>query len=155
MKKIKKIKKVLKKEKLWITYCQKFRHKQMKFIFSKIALILKLDLNIDILMTYEKKMMHSNIQKKEDMFLNVFQDMGKLTEIKADWESFAKFLFYIYQTSSFFYDRKKKIKNVFLQNEVIEMNQIKRNHYDKWLFSLDQIKPDFNLIVTKILKVVL
>lgn len=151
MTKLKEIKIILKSSKNWRKYKHKFHHKQMQFLFSKIVLIFQPDIDINKLAKQEILMLNTDKKDGDAMFLKIFENMQEFTGVKANWEEFAKFIWYVYQTSTYWKDSRKNIPNVFNKKNYIEKNRIKREHYYHWLYSMD-IKENFNNNVIKVLK---
>ena len=151
MKKIRKIKKKFKRKELKI-YNSLFKHRQMKFAISKILLACNKNIDVKDLYNIEKSMI--DINKDNKMFNLAFANANKISKINADWKSFSEFMWYAYQTSTYYKDIKKNINNVYNKENFVEINNIKRKKYLLWLHSLPKEK-DFNFIVIKIGKIIL
>lgn len=138
MTRLKATKKLLKQNKQWDAYKKKFTHKQMRLAISKIALIFNNELTSEVLYKKEEQMLKAAKDKKENMFLEVFADFNKLTKTeKINWSEFAKYFWYVYQTSTYYKDKARGRANVFNKKNYVEMNQAKRKHYNEWIMSID------------------
>lgn len=151
-KNISELKKFLKQNGYWSNYKELYKHRQMKFVASKIALIFDRSLSINELVELELKMMDVKINKGENMFKNVFGNFEKLVVVKGDWASFSKMMFYIYQTSTYWRDKKNNVENVFTGDNYVEINAIKRNYYYQWLNSLDLKLRDYNILIIEVMR---
>lgn len=149
MQKLKKIKKMLKQEKLWSIYKHKFSHKQMQLLFSKISLIFVPNVEIDWLFENEKKILSQT--KNHTMFIEVFQQLSILNKDKYDWKAFGAFVWFVYQTSSFYQDQKHGIKNIFNEHNLIQQNAQKRHFYYLWLQSIDPSLENYNTLIKQVL----
>lgn len=151
MKKLKKIKNKLKENNQWKKYKKIFIHKQTRFFISKIILIYKKAIDVDILYKWEKSFLNTNIN--QNMFEKVFSEFKQIYS-NGDWFSFSKMLWYIYQISRFYKDKRNKIKNIYINGNIIELNKMKKNYYVKWLESLDKTEKDFNDKIIKVNKII-
>ena len=149
MKQLKEIKNKLIKNDLWKEYSQKFTHKQMKLISTKIALIFNKNIKVQDFYEIEKELIV--VKKNKFMFLETFNKISYKTNYSCDWKSFSIFLWYIYQTSTYYKDKKKKIDNIFIDN-TIKMNQEKRKYFYLFMNSLDMRDDYFNDKIISILK---
>ena len=152
MKVLKEVKRQLINSGEWEYYQDNYEHKQMKFIFSKVALIFNKDLTADVLFEYEQKMAHIDKTKKELTFVDIFKKMKTLTSVKADWEAFGKFMWYVYQTSTYWKDDARNIPNVYTKRNYITINQIKRDLFNDWLHSIDHHVENYNYLIVNTLK---
>lgn len=152
MTKLKEIKKELIAQNKWQSYKAKYKHPQMKFIFSKIALIFNPDLSSKALVSFEIEMIETNKDKKEEMFVNVFKKMKTLTNVKANWNAFGKFMWFVFQTSTYWQDTKKNINNVYTKRNYITVNQTKRDLFNEWLHSIDPHTQNYNDLIVETLK---
>lgn len=153
MSKLKAIKKLLKQNKQWSEYKKKYAHKQMRLVSSRVSLIYKEDLTVEKLYALEVKMLEAKKADEEEMFLEVFKNFNDFLEVpKVDWKAFAKYLWYVYQTSTYWKDSKKKRPNTFNTKNYIEKNQIKRAYYSKWVESIDLSIPGANERLTRVMK---
>ncbi|WP_156768858.1 hypothetical protein [[Mycoplasma] mobile] len=124
----------------------------MRFLLSKIALIFNEKANVEYLINLE-----INLIKKEKQF-HLFDEfveyIGKNAEWNfkdANWIYLSKFLFYIYQISSFYYDEKYKIKNIYTKENFTELNSKKRDELTNFVNDLKKLNPNFNLWYKQIL----
>lgn len=150
--KLKDIKKELIVQNKWASYKEKYKHPQMKFIFSKVALIFNPDLSVDELIPFEIEMLNANKDKKEEMFVNIFKKMRNITQVKADWKIFGKFIWFVFQTSTYWKDTKKNISNIYTKRNYITVNQTKRDLFNDWLHSIDHNTENYNDLIVETLK---
>lgn len=153
MKQLNLIKRKLKKDKVWNDYKTKFKHKQMRFVVSKIASVFVKNININKFHKIEKSLIET--PNGEDMFDEAFRQLSREIKYKADWESLGKFMWYAYQTSTFYTDQKAGIKNIYTLENSIELNDIKREHFLKWLHSVDNTDDKFNNKIMEVQRLVL
>ena len=151
MKKLKAIKSKLKKHKEWKKYKSIFIHRQTRLFVTKIMLVYKKDLDVEILYNWEKSFLNTPVN--QNMFEKVFGEFKKYYA-NGDWFSFSKMLWYIYQISRYYKDLKNKIKNIYINGNIIELNKIKRNYYVKWLDSLNKEEKDFNNKIIEVNKII-
>lgn len=152
MNKLSQIKKQIKKEKNWKAYKVRFEHKQMKFLFSKIALLLDDEINLKFLHDQELKLV--NVEISNEMFIEVFKSLEDKIDFKCNWELFGKFIWFVYQTSTYWKDSKKNNHNIFTPENHLELNQTKRDLYQQWIKSIDKKNRYFNTSVIAISKLV-
>lgn len=150
MKSLKIVKKILKQKKIWKLYKQKFRHDQMRFLTSKILLIFNDTISPKILVENEILLLKSI--KDEKMFVSVFETFNNLAKNNYNWQAFGLFIWYVYQTSTFYYDQKHKIKNVYDEFNYLQRNNQKRQFYYQWLESIDPGTKNYNYLIKKVLK---
>lgn len=152
MNKLSQIKKQIKKEKLWKAYKARFEHKQMKLLFSKIALLLDGEINLKFLHDQELKLVDAEISN--EMFIDIFKSFEDKIDFKSNWELFGKFIWFVFQTSTYWKDSKAGKHNIFTPENHFELNQIKRDLYQQWIKSIDKKNKDFNTKVIAISKLV-
>lgn len=152
MKKLKEIKKHLIIQNKWLSYKEKYKHPQMKLIFSKVALIFNPDLSIKELVSFELEMLEANKEKKDEMFVPIFKKLRNLTNVKADWKAFGKFMWFVFQTSTYWKDEKKGINNIYTKRNYITVNQTKRDLFNEWLHSIDHNTNNYNDLIIETLK---
>ena len=90
MKLLNQVKNNLKKQKKLKEYKVVFKHHQMKFLITKIALIFVEKISIEKFAKLEINLYQS--KKGIDMFVESIKILEIETKYKADWNSFAKFL---------------------------------------------------------------
>lgn len=151
MKKLKMVKNLFEKNDL-NKYKNKFKNKQIRFVFSKIALIFNPDIDVKTLFKGEQIIFLGD--KNENMFIKAFQILKTKTNNNIDWNAFGKLMWYSFQTSSYWKDSKKGIENIFTKNNYVQKNEEKRDWYYKWLKSLPKDLENYNLKILKTLKVV-
>lgn len=149
MQKLKTIKKQLKNDNLWKSYKQKFKHKQMHLLFSKITLIFVPDANENWLIQQEKNLL--NQEKNSLMFVETFNKINTLKLADYDWKSFGHFIWYVYQTSTFYHDQKHGKKNLFNEKNYVEKNAEKRHYYYAWLESISPTIFNYNNLIKQVL----
>ncbi|MCK5945760.1 MAG: hypothetical protein KAG04_00660 [Mycoplasmataceae bacterium] len=147
---LKKLNKELKKNKKLNEYKTMFAHKQMVFACSKVALIFNEDVSVDVLYKMEVKLI--GVKKDINMFKEAMKDLTKITNKNIKWDVFAEFLWYLYQTSTYYKDTKKGIKNIFNDDTFIKLNSLKRNAYQRWIDSLDKTDAQYNVRIRKVIK---
>ncbi len=150
MTKLKKVKTELRKRKLLSEYNKKFKHKDMRFLFSYVALTFDDSIKVSALVKEEVKLLKAD--KEKDMFVASYLVLKELTDKKIDWKSFGKFIWFIFQTSTYWKDQRKKIENEFKKDNLVITNQTKRIYYNKWLESLPADIEDQNNKVIQIMK---
>lgn len=153
MNQLKQVKNKLRQENIWASYKETFKHKQMKLITTKIALIFKDKININVFYKLEKELMSKT--KNKEMFKEAFAILEKEVKYKANWEELGKFMWYAFQTSTFYKDQKKDIKNIYTYENSIRLNTKKREHFLKWLHSVDKKDIEFNNKIIAVQKLVL
>lgn len=152
MKQSKQIKKLLKTKGKWEEYKNVFTHKQMRLATSKIALVFNEKISINKLTKIELDLMSS--EKNSKMFDNAFKELSLLVNYKADWKSLGKFMWYQYQTSTYYKDIKVGVKNIYNPNNIIEINEKRRGFYLKWLHSIGMNDSLFNEKIIQVSKIV-
>ncbi len=152
MRKLKQIKKQIKSEGEWKKYKNVFRHKQMRLIFSEVALLLNPEINLKFLMDCEISLL--SFEKGPKMFVETFKTLNDRVTFKCDWEMFAHFLWFVYQTSTYWKDTKKKKTNIFTKDNYLEVNQQKRDCYQKWIDSIDKENKMFNTYIIEMSRMV-
>ncbi|MCU4117309.1 hypothetical protein N8G13_02435 [Mycoplasma zalophi] len=136
-----------------LKYISRFKHKQMQFLVSKIFLLFESSLSLNELIKIEYELLEKNFLK--DMYVDIFMDNKSTFNeqfINCKWESFAKFLYYIFQTSTYFYDKKHKVPNIFIIGGETTMNEEKRRLFNEFSESLEKASSNFNFYVKQILK---
>ena len=151
MKKLKIIKNKLKENNQWKKYKKIFVHRQTRFFVSKIVLVYKEAIDVETLYKWEKSFLTTKIN--QSMFEKVFSEF-KILYSNGDWFSFSKMLWYIYQISRYYKDKRNKIDNIYINGNIIELNKIKKKYYVKWLNSLDKTKEDFNTKIIEVNKII-
>lgn len=153
---VKQIKTLFKKENQLKKYKKIFSNKQMQFFLSKLDFIFNKDQSdINYLFEIEKRLMNNFWLEQE--WINIILNLSNkwLDEFSSiDWKSFAKYIFYIYNYSEF-YNKKSQLNNLYSIDNFVEINDVKKNHYDKWIESLYNLKNnDFNKYVISVLRLV-
>ena len=143
--KINHIREIIKKQGQYNFYKKSFKKRQVRFLVSKICLIFT---NMPLTRLAEIEM---NLAR--DPSLQTFSEAFSHINIKAEWNSFGSFIYFIYKTSTYQEDQKNNVENVFI-SDPIKANSQKRIYYNKWLRSLDFTKYETNFKVRKILKLV-
>lgn len=126
----------------WKEYKNKFKHKSMRFIISYIILLYRPSMPIDDLVTIEKQLISKN--KNIKMFDDAFIEVKKITKKDFNWESLSKFMWYAYQTSTYYKDIKKGITNIYTLDNFIEINAIKIKLFSEWLTSIPVTEEKYN-----------
>jgi len=126
----------------WREYKNKFKHKSMRFIISYIILLYRPSMPIDDLVTIEKQLISKN--KNIKMFDDAFIEVKKITKKDFNWESLSKFMWYAYQTSTYYKDIKKGITNIYTLDNFIEINAIKIKLFSEWLTSIPVTEEKYN-----------
>ncbi len=135
-------KKLLKQNNIWKEYKDKFPDYQMRYIASIIAEHKNPDVTDKELLELEK-----SVLKKEDdkMYDQVCRKL--LNQKGVDWRSLSYFLFYTYQTSTFYRDRSINKENIFILNDPYELNIHKKVYWNNFVLTMDD-----NVLIRKILK---
>jgi hypothetical protein len=152
MKKLKIIKNKLKNNNNWKKYKKIFIHNQTKLMISKIALIYNKKIKIEKLYEWESSFIEKKIDK--NMFKKIFEEINKYCP-NINWNSFAKMLWFVYQISRYYKDLKKKRKNIYINQNIVKLNKIKKKYYMNWLNSLNKKDKKFNRKVIKINKIII
>ena len=148
---MKRIKNSFKEQKLLKEYKQKYKHKQMVFMFSNIMLTLNENADVEKLIEVEKELLRKEIS--EDMF-EVYALRGKeISGMDLDWESFSKFIWYVFQTSTYYSDIKKGKHNIYNVENYIELNSTKRKLYFNFIHSIDKNLEGYNDKIMRILEI--
>lgn len=152
--KLRKLKKELIYNREWKNYVKHFRHRQMRLLVSKIALIYNFEIPLADLVKLEKLTIEAAKNKNLEMFVPIFIYLEILIKHKANWADFGRFIFYVFQTSTFYKDMRHKQKNIFTKQNIIEQNYQKRKYFYSWLHSLPIDDLEYNLKIIKVQKVV-
>ncbi len=126
----------------WKEYKNKFKHKSMRFIISYIILLYAPSIPINDLVTIERQLISKN--KNIKMFDDAFIEVKKITKKDFNWESLSKFMWYAYQTSTYYKDIKKGISNIYTLDNFIEINAIKIKLFSEWLTSIPVTEEKYN-----------
>ncbi|UVD81946.1 hypothetical protein NV226_01410 [Mycoplasma iguanae] len=153
---IKVVKTELKKNNLYNEYKLTFKNRQIRFVLTKLIILFDLEIQVKQISELESYLINKNNSK---MFLLPLQELFAMQKNhplkKIDAKNLANFLFYIYQTSRFYYDKKTGQKNIFI-NKNVEIvhrkNTEKRNYYHAFARQLEEIYPDYNFYLRQILK---
>ncbi len=136
-------------------YKEIFSYKQTRFMLTKIINIL--NPNADPIKTSELEI--SIIKNNDNMFVPAAKKITSIAHTKkyekADWESFGKYLYFVFQTGVFYKNKKTQTPNIYDGGNYIELNIEKKILFNKFVDSLKIISPDHNTLIKKILKVVL
>lgn len=150
--KVKKIKKLIKKERIFPLYKKSLINKKVFFILTKISYIFESSINDLDLLKLESNLANdiNNIQNWEEVFeqcSHYFSDPFK----RCDWKSFG--IFFYYQWGIITFDKNiKKNKSFYNYDNFNQLNEKKTFNYDKWINSmLDTKKSDFNLYIRRVL----
>ena len=132
-------------------------HSTTRFLLLKIFQFFQKDFekyysNVTNILCLENK-----LTKKDTLnhFMEVFQEFKLFLPKEYNnvlWGEFGKYFYYVWQTSRYHYDKKRKKENIFLEHSFIFVNPHKRYSYGKWLSSLEANIPNFNLIILFIKK---
>lgn len=141
MKKINEVKKLFDKFEMK-EYDKRFSHKQMKFVCSKIALVFNEKILIEDLYAIEKSVLEAKLDS--DLFKDAFNKIDKLVNNGADWASLGKYMWFVYHTSIFYKSKNKVLQNIYTKENSVELNEIRRDLYAKWMHSLDKEDIKFN-----------
>ena len=150
MQKLNQVKSHLKSNGVYKEYKNAFKHKQLRFALTKIALTFNESIHAIDLSKLEMELLKQN--KDKDMFIKPMETLNKLVNYKANWKELGKFMWYAYQTSTYFTDRKINVPNIYNGNDNIKVNATKRKHYLKWMHSVDSRDDEFNNKIIKVLK---
>ena len=150
MKKLKQVKKQLKKDKVIKEYNKIFIHKDMKLIFSYVSLTFNNTSDIAFLVKAETDL--TKVKQGPKMFVKAFSSLSKTTDKNIDWKSFGEFMWFIFQTSTYWKDSKKGIKNTFNKKNFIDKNEQKRILFNNWMRSIPTSTPDYNQKLMDVMK---
>ncbi len=147
---LKQVKSELKAQKLMKQYNKKFKNKDMKFLFTFVALAYNDSIKLNFLVKEEKDLM--NKKNDQSMFVSSYKKLNKYTNDEILWDEFGIFIWYIFQTSTYWKDKRKKKENIFKDGNFVKVNQEKRNHYNAWLQSIPADFEDQNEKLIKVLR---
>lgn len=155
-KKYKILLKLIKKDNNYKQYKHCLKHPVVRFTFSYIVSFFEqkrfTDKQIQSILNFEYELIHNSSKSN---FKKIFSNIPKFIPVKyskVHWEEFGIYFYYMWQTSRFYYDKKKKIPNIYIDNDYIAINRLKRTAYYKWLDSLKKQDLHFNTIVLYIKK---
>ncbi len=146
--------KILKKERKLKDYNNLFANKQTRFLLTKIINILNPEVNPHITAKIEMGLTKND----ENMFVESCKSIIEITNVEkyasADWETFGKYLYFVFQTGVFYNNKKDGVENIFINGDYIELNIEKKMLFNKFVESIKTI-PGHNQLIKQILKVVL
>ncbi|MDK2819963.1 MAG: hypothetical protein KFW07_03940 [Mycoplasmataceae bacterium] len=152
LKKVKKVKKSLKKVNKFKEYKKIYKNVQMQFIFTKLSIIFESKISIENLVKIELSLLNDPTQA------NFVKSMKELSQSFIDdfknleWNNFAIFIWYSFQTS-LFYNKRRKVPCEYTYENFIALNKIKRINFTTWLKSFyDSDNVDFNKYVINVLR---
>ena len=144
------IKKYLKNKKLYKTYKQFFTHPATRFSLVWIISFFNKDLSFQTIEEISKLEFNLTKCKEKKEFGNIFSKINLFIPKKyylINWKEFGIYFYYVWQTSRFYYDKKHKNKNIYIIDDYIKLNSIKRKHYYNWIISLKKYDLNFNKLV--------
>lgn len=151
-KEIKQIKKIFKNENLLKEAKKNFVNNRMFLILTKVSLIFQTSSSTKELFNHEKEIL-SNIDQIE-VWSNEFKECSSFFKSpfdNCDWESFGKFIFYVWNQWKF----HKKMNSIYTYENFNDINDLKSKEYNKWMNSLFETRNhNFNIYVRKILKLI-
>ncbi|MGL4342957.1 MAG: hypothetical protein ACRCRZ_00075 [Metamycoplasmataceae bacterium] len=139
----------LKFDNLYRKYKKTFKNPKYRFIIIQYANIFNVPYSLK-LYELEKYLIDNN---SIDDFVIVFKEFSILISEKykkLNWESFGKFIYYVFNYSIFYYDKKNSI---YKKNTILNLNDLKKKYYYEWLNSFYETKDiNFNEIIVQVLK---
>ncbi|MBN3534683.1 hypothetical protein [Mycoplasma procyoni] len=139
-----KIKHFLKQKNNWEKYKYIFVNKKMYFLSLKLNSIFKLDLSLSFIKNFENNLIKT---LNKDSFLELTTKALENQGLCHNKEQFASML------SEFLYLEIERLKNENKENSLYLDYQSKKI-FNKFTLELKHCRPDFNLFILKILKVV-
>ncbi len=146
------IKKYLKKDNNLKKYKKLFKNKQIRFLFTKISVIFDSSISQKHLANIELSLLYNPTKENFVLLLERLSKTFDNKFHKLKWESLAVCFWYAFQ-NSLFYNKNKKIDCEYTFDNFIELNNIKRDAFSKWLKSFYNLKNiDFNNYVVQVLE---
>ncbi|TCG10432.1 hypothetical protein [Mycoplasma todarodis] len=146
---------ILKKQGKLKDYNNLFANKQTRFLLTKIINILNPNANPDETAKLEMGL----IKNEADMYIEGAKKIIEITGANeyeaADWESFGRYLYFVFQTGVFYHNKKNNVENIFINGDYVELNIEKKMLFNKFVDSLKVTSIDHNHLIKEILKVVL
>ena len=128
-----------------------FFHKNTRFIISYIySYFYNNELSnekIEHIEKIEYKFLKLNNIKKFSIIFNELNSLLPPEYKSVRWNDLGNYFFYVWQSSRFYHDKKKNIKNIYDTGEYIKLNVEKRNYFYLWIVSIKKIDKDFNSFV--------
>ncbi len=150
-----KTKKILKNENRLKEYNKLFAIKETRFLLTQIIGILNPEADAQ-----ETAKLEKNLVKNDPMMF--IEGSKKITQIAhnktykdADWESFGKYLYFVFQTGVFYKNKKNGVKNIFINANYNKLNIEKKMLFNDFVESVKPLSTNHNDFIIKILKVVL
>ncbi len=126
-------KKYLRKIRKWKKYKKKFSHKQTRFVVSDIALHINKSVSKEKLLHLEEMLLEKS---GDDMYYESCKQIFDKDKNKSiDWKSLSKFLYIVFQMSTYHKDLKQDKQNIFIECNPIEINSQKKILWNKFAFS--------------------
>jgi len=144
------IKKYLKRKNLYHAYKKFFVHRATRFSFTWIISFFNKDLSDEIIKQISEYEFELTKCKDKKQFANIFSKITSFTPKKYSavcWDEFGIYFYYVWQTSRYYYDKKHSKKNIFISNDYIKLNSLKRNHFYNWVDSLKKCDKNFNTLI--------
>ncbi|QJG67155.1 hypothetical protein [Mycoplasma phocoenae] len=136
-----------------LKYNSRFKDKQVRFLISKILILFDTNYSIEQLVELEISLMQSAFVSSmyvDKLLLSVDSLCKKYQS--CNWKALGKFLYLIFKTSTYYFDKKHKVPNIFIIHGEIEINEKKREALNDFAISLEAVETDFNFYIRKILK---
>ncbi|CAM9143647.1 hypothetical protein [Mycoplasma todarodis] len=147
--------KILKDEGKLKAYNNLFAHKQTRFLLTKIVNILNPSVDPKEMALIEMQLTKNN----ENMFVAGAKQIPIITNAseykEADWESFGKYLYFVFQTGVFYHNKKNGIENIYINGDYVALNIEKKMLFNKFAESIKVMTLEHNTLIKQILKVVL
>lgn len=155
-----KVKQTLKEQRLYKDYKKTFQHRQMRFLITKITYLFEIEIDPIKMAEFEKTLINQN---NKEMFCWALKEIFALSKNlklqKINTNNLAYFLYYIYQTSRYYSDIRKKCTNVFIDSnskmKLIKHNALKREYYHSFYLEIEKIFVNYNYYIINLLKLVL
>lgn len=140
-------------------YKKFYINKQLRYLVLKLSILFESNLNVEIIHKMELEIINNTLTN-ETMYHQTIQTILKNSKIKnfskLKYQNLSYFIFYIFQTSRFFYDKKHQIENIYLINyseeNLIKLNRIKRSYYYQFLEDIKKHNVNYNFYIIQILK---
>ena len=147
--------KILKNEGKLKAYNNLFAHKQTRFLLTKIVNILNPSVDPKEMASIEMQLTKND----KSMFISGAKQIAGITNAieykNADWESFGKYLYFVFQTGGFYHNKKNNIENIYINGDYIALNIEKKMLFNKFVESIKVLTLDHNSFIKQILRVVL
>lgn len=151
--KIRKVKKILKKQNKYFEYKKNFLNKSSFFFLTKVSIIFNSTISLNELSDLEFNLSQDvNNPKNWEDFFEKASIYFQTPYNQCDWKSFGFFMYFAWSKLTFNKNIKKN-KSIYTFNNFNQINAEKMTFYNKWINSMIETNDkNFNLYVRKVLK---